>query len=59
MLTSKFYRVDFIAGIISESIPINMVTIALLEKAKYSEGDGGKCHAWAERGVHGPCRPGL
>ena len=34
-------QVDFAAGLLSESEPINMVILALLEKAKCSEGDGG------------------
>lgn len=33
--------VDFGAGLTSESIPINMVTVELLAKAKYNSDDGG------------------
>ena len=35
-------KVNFVAGLISVSMPINMVTLALLEKAKYNDGHGGQ-----------------
>ena len=35
-------KIDFVAGLISDSISFIVVTLKLLEKAKCNEGDGGQ-----------------
>ena len=35
-------KINFVAGLISDSISFKVVTLELLKKAKYNEGDGGE-----------------